>query len=342
MRLPLNVLLLPALVLAVLAPAYAQPAAPETPKVRFVVGGKSGVFYLPLTATERLGYFKAAGLDVEISDVQSGARALQSLIGGSADVGTGTFDHMIQVQAKGQEITAFVQYGLYPGLVLAVPTPKLAAYSSPKDLKGRKIGVTSPGSATHFMAAYLMVCNGLKADDASFIGTGVTSTAVAAVRRGELDAIVTSDPAISTMLADNLVKVVVDTRTGAGTQSVYGGPYPGGVVYARSTFIEQNPRTVQALSTAFVRALRWIASHPVEDLAKLMPAEFALGNPAIYAQALAMSRPTYSPDGRFVKGAAETAYAFLKVFDPAVASAKIDLSRTYTDRFVEQANASLR
>ena len=325
-----------------IVPVAAQTTPPERPNVRFVVGGKSGVFYLPLTVTERLGYFKEAGLNVEISDVQSGARALQSLIGGSADVGTGTFDHMIQVQAKGQDLTAVVQYGLYPGLVLAMLTAKAGTYTSPKDLKGMKIGVTSPGSATHFMAAYLLVRNGLKADDASFIGVGITTTAVAAVRRGEIDALVSSDPAITTMLADNLVKVVVDTRTGPGTQAVYGGPYPGGVVYARSTFIEQNPRTAQALVTAFVRALKWISSHSIEELARLMPPEYALGNPVTYAQALAMSKPTYSQDGRFVTGAAETAHQFLKVFDPGVAAATIDMSKTYTNRFVEQAHAAQR
>jgi NitT/TauT family transport system substrate-binding protein len=47
--------------------------------------------------TERLGYFREAGLDVEIADVQSGARALQSLLGGSAEIGVGTFDHTIQM-----------------------------------------------------------------------------------------------------------------------------------------------------------------------------------------------------------------------------------------------------
>src|SRR5438309_319714 len=82
---------------------------PAQAKLRLAVGGKSALFYLPLSVTERLGYFKQVGLDVEIADVQSGARALQSLIGGSADVSVGTFDHTIQMQAKGQLVVAVVQ-----------------------------------------------------------------------------------------------------------------------------------------------------------------------------------------------------------------------------------------
>jgi NitT/TauT family transport system substrate-binding protein len=307
--------------------------------VRLAVGGKSAVFYLPLSVTERLGYFKDAGLDVQISDVQSGARSLQAIVGGSAEIGIGTFDHAIQMQAKGQPVVALLQYGRYPGFVLAMMSGKADRYKSPKDLKGLKIGVTSPGSSTHFMAAYMLVRSGLKPDDASFVGTGATSTAVAAARRAEIDAIVSSDPMMTLMQNEKLVKVVADTRTTDGTLAVYGGPYPGGVIYATPVYIEKNPQAVQAVVNAFVRGLRWIAGHTAEDIAKLMPEEYALGNPPIYLRALAASKPMYSPDGGFVPGAVETAYAVLKVFDPSVARATIDLSKTYNDSFVKKANA---
>jgi NitT/TauT family transport system substrate-binding protein len=202
------------------------------------------------------------------------------------------------------------------------------------------IGVTSPGSSTHFMAAYMLVRSGLKADDASFVGTGVTSTAVAAARRADIDAIVSSDPMISLMQSEGLVKVVADTRTPEGTQAVYGGPYPGGVVYTTADFIAKNPRTVQAIVTAFVRALKWMSAHPAEDIATAVPQEYALGNRELYVRALAASQAMYSPDGRFVPGAVETAYEVLKLFDPSVAGATVDLSKTYTTTFVEKALAA--
>jgi NitT/TauT family transport system substrate-binding protein len=310
---------------------------PELTKLRLAVGGKSAVFYLPLSVTERLGYFKQAGLDVEIADVQSGARALQSLVGGSAEIGIGTFDHTIQMQAKGQPVVAIVQYGRYPGFVLGTIRSKAISFRGAQSLKGLKIGVTSPGSSTHFMAAYMLVRSGLKVDDASFIGTGVTSTAVAAARRGEIDAIVSSDPMISLMEDEGLVSVVADTRTPEGTQSVYGGPYPGGVVYATRAFIERNPRTVQAVVTAFVRALKWMAVSSAEEIANAMPEEYSLGNRAVYVRALAASKAMYSPDGRFVPGAAAAAHDVLRVFDPAVASARIDLGKIFVSSFVEKA-----
>src|SRR5881392_1112908 len=126
-----------ALVLAL--PVSAQAQKPEAAKVRLAVGGKSSLYYLPLTVTERLGYFKEAGLDVEISDFAGGAKSLQALIGGSADVVTGSFDHTIQMQAKGQPVVGVVQLGRYPGYVLGVLATKAQAYGGPKDLKGTKI-----------------------------------------------------------------------------------------------------------------------------------------------------------------------------------------------------------
>jgi len=330
-----------ALALATAGFASAQDNKLETPNIRIAVGGKSALFYLPLSVTEHLGYFKDAGLTVEIADVSSGARTLQAIIGGSADFGTGTFDHSIQMQAKGQPVISIVEMGRYPGFVLGIMTPKASIYHGQKDLKGMKIGVTSLGSSTQFMAAYMLVRNGLNPDtDATFISTGTTATAVAAARRAEIDAIVTSDPMASLMTNEKLITVVADTRTPEGTQAVYGAPYPGGVVYASSDFIEKNPKTTQAVVNAFVRGLKWIASHSPEEIAKLMPSEYALGNFTVYTQAIAASKAMYSPDGRFQPGAAEAAYAVLKQFNPPVAAAKVDLSQTYTNTFVDKASAA--
>lgn len=73
---------------------------PEKTKVTIAVGGKNLFYYLPLTIAERLGYFKEEGLDVEIVDFAGGAKALQAVVGGSADVVSGAFEHTIALQSK--------------------------------------------------------------------------------------------------------------------------------------------------------------------------------------------------------------------------------------------------
>ena len=317
-------------------PAAAQ-EKPELAKVRLAVGGQAALYYLPLVVTQRIGLFREAGVEVDISDFAGGSRALQALVGGSADVVTGAFDHTIQMQAKNQSVVALVELGQFPGFVLALLNAKAAAYRSPADLKGMKIGVTAPGSSTHFMALQLMAKSGLKPDDASFLGVGATTTAVAAVKRGEIDAIVNTDPAVALLQREGLIKIVADTRTRDGTREVYGGIYPAAVMYASPAFIDKNPHTVQALVNAFVRGLAFMRSHSPEEVAAVVPEEYALGDKPLYVQAIKSSLPMYSPDGRFAREGAETAYSVLKAFDPDVRNAKIDLAATYTDRFVEKA-----
>jgi NitT/TauT family transport system substrate-binding protein len=318
------------------AVACGTSAAAQT-KVRLAVGGQSALYYLPLTVVDRLGYFKDEGLDVEISDLAGGSKALQALIGGSADVVTGAFDHTIQMQAKGQPIQAVVQLGRFPGFVLALTGPKARSYRGPADLKGMKIGVTAPGSSTHFMILHMMAQAGLKADDAAFVGVGAGSTAVAAAKRGEIDALVSVDPVINLLDSEKAIRIVADTRTMEGTHAVYGGPYPAAVLYLSPAYAERNAKTVQALTNAFVRGLKWIASHPAEDIAKAMPAEYALGNMDLFVRSIRSSIPMYSPDGRLGRDSADTALKVLREFDAAVRDAKIDITKTYTDAFLDNA-----
>jgi NitT/TauT family transport system substrate-binding protein len=202
-----------------------------------------------------------------------------------------------------------------------------------------KIGVTAPGSSTHFMALHMMAAAGLKPDDASFIGVGAGSTAVAAAKRGEIDALINVDPVINLLQSENLIRIAADTRTMEGTRAVYGGPYPAAVLYLPPAYAQSNAKTVQSLVNAFVRGLKWIASHPAEDIAKAMPAEYALGNMDLFIRSIRSSIPMYSPDGRFVRGSAETALKVLREFDDGVRSAKIDVSKTYTDTFLNKVAA---
>jgi NitT/TauT family transport system substrate-binding protein len=135
-----------------------------------------------------------------------------------------------------------------------------------------------------------------------------------------------------------LVRIVADTRTLEGTNKVYGGPYPAAVLYIPSAFIEKNPNTVQALVTSFVRGLKWVKAHDAEEIAKMMPEEYMLGDKALFVQSIKANHDAYSPDGKFLKNGPETALKVLKAFDPNVQGATIDLSKTYTEKFVDAAN----
>ena len=223
-------LALRALALGLLMAAQAAHAQPiEKPDVTLAVGGKSGLYYLPLTITERLGYFKEQGLNMAINDFAGGAKSLQALLGGSVDVVTGAYEHTIRMQARGQDVKAVLELGRFPGFVLGVRKEKAASVKSFRDLKGFKIGVSAPGSATHFFVNALIGKEGLKPEDVSIISVGSSATAVAAIKRGEIDAISNVDPAMSKLEQDGDIVVLADTRTEEGNMKLFGGTNPAAV-----------------------------------------------------------------------------------------------------------------
>lgn len=323
--------------LALIAGGAARAADVEKPDLKLSVGGKALLYYLPLTVVERLGYFKDAGLNVEISDFAGGSQSLQAQIGGSVDITTGSYEHTIQMQAQGKPLVAVVDLGRYPGIALGIAKSRVAEYKSFKDLKGMKIGVTAPGSSTNFMVSYLMIKAGLKPEDASFIGVGGGASAVAAMRHGQLDAISNTDPVMSELETAGDVQIVADSRTAAGSNTVYGGASPAAVLYMKPEFIKANPKTTQALVDAFVRGLHWMQAHSPEEIAALMPPNYQGDNKALYVTAIKKSMAIYSPDGRFDPAATANTLKVLQVFDDKVKAATIDLSKTYDETFVDQA-----
>ena len=310
----------------------------EKPKVSIAVGGKNLFYYLPLTVADQLGYFKDEGLQVEISDFAGGAKALQALIGGSADVVSGAFEHTISMQAKNQMITAFVLQGRAPQIVMAVSNKTMPNYKSIADLKGKKIGVTAPGSSTSMMSNFVLAKGGLKPTDVSYIGVGASAGALSALRSGQIDAIANLDPLITMMQQKNEIRIISDTRTLKETEAVFGGPMPAATLYASADFIKKYPNTTQALTNAMVRALRWLQKAAPEDIVKAVPENYLLGDRALYIEAFTKVREAISPDGKFPDAGAATALRTLESFDPTLADKKIDLSKTYTNAFVTKAD----
>jgi NitT/TauT family transport system substrate-binding protein len=323
--------------LAGAAAAQAPGQAPEKKQITLGVGGKTALYYLPLTLCERLGYFKEQGLDVTINDFRGGAQSLQALIGGSLDVVTGAYEHTIRMQAKGQDVRALIELGRFPAIALGVRKDKAAAYKSAADLKGMKIGVTAPGSSTNFFAMYLMSKSGLKPTDASYIGVGIGMSAVASITKGEIDAISNLDPVMTKLALDGDVKIVADTRTEEGTRAIFGGANPAAVLYAKQDFIEKNPRTVQALVNAFYKTLKWLEKATPDEIAAVVPEEYHLGDKPLYVAAVTASKPAYSITGIIPPEGMKSTNDMLVAFDEELKDAKLDLAKTFDDRFVKKA-----
>ena len=323
---------------AIAVPAVGRAQALEKKKVTIAVGGKNLLYYLPLTIAEQLKYFEAEGLEVEIVDFAGGSRALQAVVGGSADVVSGAFEHTLNMQFKGQPMRAFVLQGRAPQIVLAVNTKTMPNFKSVADLKGKKIGVTAPGSSTNVMANFVLAKAGLKPADVSFVGVGASSGAVAAVRAGQIDALSNLDPVITILQRAGDVRIVSDTRDPAESEKVFGGPMPAACLYAPVAFVEKNPNTAQALANAIVRADKWIQRAGPSEVIKVVPESYLLGDRAIYIDAFLKAKGALSPDGMFPEAGSATAMRALASVDEKIAAAKLDLKANYTNEFARKAN----
>jgi len=325
--------------LLVLILGLALAAAPEKKNVTIAVGGKSLVVYLPLTVAEQLGYFADEGLNVRIEDFKGGSAALKALLGGSADLVVGYFDHIVRLQAQGRDLEGVVLIDKYPGLVLGVRSDLADKVKTPADLKGMKVGVTSPGSSTNYFVFYLLAKQGLKPTDVAIIGVGGGSSAIAAVERKQVDAISHVEPVISTLETRGQIKVLVDTRNKEGSEAVFGGSYPAATLYTHRSFVEKNPETTQRLVNAIVRALQWLQGKSAEEVVAVMPKAYYQNDPELYTTIVKNSLGMFSGNGLFPEEGPKTAYKVLSMFDEKLAAAKIDLSKTYTNAFVEKALA---
>jgi len=322
--------------LAVAAIALSSGVAFAQQKVTLAVGGASCLCYLPTMLAKQLGEYEKAGVNVDVVEFKGGSEALKAVIGGSADVVSGYFDHCVNLAAKGQHLQSFVVYDRFPGFALVVSPKHANEINSIKDIANKKVGVSAPGSSTDFFLKYMLSKNGVDPNSVGVVGVGLGSTAIAAMQQGTIDAAIMLDPAITILQGeDKNLKILSDTRSQKDTVAVFGGEYPGGALYTRADWIASHEKEVQGMTNAILATLKWIHSHTPEEIADKMPPEFVGKDKALYVAALKNTLPMYSETGRMDPKGAQAVHDVFAQSSPDVKNAKIDLSKTYTNKYVE-------
>jgi len=314
------------------------------PTIKLMVGGLEKVIYLPAMLTQQLGGFDRAGVHVELLNQPSGANAETALISGDVQGVVGFYDHTVDLQAKDQCITSVVQMANIPGEVIMVATNKVDQIRSSADFRGRKMGITSLGSSTDFLTKALAGKAGVAASDFTPVKVGAGQTFIASLANGGIDAGMTTDPTVAQLVQTGQAKVLYDMRTEQGTKEALGGFYPATSLYMSCSIVDRYPEIVQQLATAFVGTLRWIHEHSPEEIAAAMPPSFAGGNKALYVESVKDSIGMFNADGRMSAEGAQNVLTVLSSFSKNVSAHRsmIDLNRTYTTRFVDEAAAGAK
>src|ERR1700742_4597343 len=328
-----------AIALAMISAASVIPTSAQAQsKVTIAVGGGACLCYLPTVLAKQLGEYDKAGLAVELVDLKGGSDALKAVLGGSADVVSGYFDHCVNLAAKNQQLVSFVVYDRYPGLVLVVSPKHTGEITAIKDLAGKKVGVSAPGSSTDFFLKYLLKKNGVDPASVAVIGVGLGGTSVAAMEQGQIDAAVMLDPSVTVLQGSHPdLRILADTRTQKDTLDVFGGEYPGGALYSTTAWASAHDKEVQALTNAILNTLAWIHTHSPEDIMAKMPPEMVGKNKELYLAALKNTIPMFSETGKMDPKGADAVLAVFSESSPEVAKANIDVTKTYTNKFVDAA-----
>lgn len=305
------------------------------PAVTIMVGGLSKQIYLVNKLTEDLGYFTEQGLNVTLVDEPSGTDTETEVVAGHADLGSGSYDHTLDLQAQGKIITAVLNMLQAPGEFVMVSSAKAATIKSPADFKGTNIGVTSIGSGTHTLMRAMVVKAGLNVDDANYVKAGAGDTFIAAMQQGQIDVGITTQPTVLQLTKAGTAQLLIDLSKPQPTEAALGGPYPFISVWGKADWIAANKDTVQRVVNAYVKTLKWIQAHSAADVAAQLPPDYYAGDQAGYVQALSDSYSMFNPTGQMAPGAMESVLHINQLFKDNLGS--IDLSKTYTSEYVDKA-----
>ena len=309
--------------------------ADASEKITIMVGGIDKIIYLPAVLAQR--YFEQQGLDVEIVTESAGVDAEDEMIAGGVQGVVGFYDHTIDLQAKGIEVESLVQFSDVTGEAMLVSSKAAATIRSPADFKGQSLGVTSLGSSTDFLTEYLAAQAGLDHDDYRLQAVDAGTTFIDAMRGNRIAAGMTTEPTASRLISSGQAQVLVDMRSADGVRSALGALYPSSCLYMPNSWVNAHRREAAQLVKGFVMALRYLHTHSAEQIAALLPRSYyePVGK-ALYVKALDAYLPSFSGDGRMPADGPQTVLRVLSTIRPEIKKANIDLTKTYTDIFVDK------
>lgn len=292
------------------------------------------IAFLPLRVAETLGYYQAEGLAVELSEAAGGTKAIEALLGGSVDVAAGSMSDAVQLAAEGRNVRGFLVLYDRPSLALAVG-PAAGGIQTIRDLRGRTVGVSAPGSASHQFLNFLLVSNGLTPEDVSTVSVGMSASSIAALEHGKVDAAILIASAV-TQFEDRHPQgqLLADTRTPAGSRDIFGSEeFPGLSLLTEDRWLRDNSDTARRFVRAVKKGMRWVREHPAEQVRNMIPERARMPDPSLDVRAIHEVQQGISADGVMPPGSAELVERFLAVSNPKVRTTHIDLAHLYTNEF---------
>jgi NitT/TauT family transport system substrate-binding protein len=324
------------LAVALLVPSVASPAGEP---VTFAYSQIGLLAHLPWSVALGQKYFEEQGLEPKGFNFDTGGKSIAALIGGSADFAANALEHAIKAKVQGKDLVYVFSSTRLPGFGLVVASTQKGEIKSVADLKGKPVGVSGIGVASHVLLNYMLKTHGVDPKDVKVIAVGL-STMPPALEGGRIVAGVAGEPFFSRLIAKGTGFSMGNMSSLKETQAILGGEYAFSGAITRPDVIQKRPQVVQKVVTALVKASHFIATKTPEEIVAAIPQDL-VGDRAQYIETLKASREIFAPSGLVTQGGVDTVVKVLDAFD-VFKEKKVDVATTYDMKFVQQAMKDLK
>ena len=325
------------LIATLLAPGVAGSAGEP---VAFAYSQLGLLAHLPWQVALGQKYFEEQGLEPKSYNFESGAKSIAALIGGSADFAANALEHAIKAKVQGKDLVYVYSSTRLPGFGLAVASTQKGEIKSVADLKGKLVGVSGIGAASHVLLDFILRKNGVDPKDVKVIAVGL-STFPPALEGGKIVAGMAGEPFFSRMIGKGTAFSLGNLSNLKETQAILGGEYVFSGAITRPDVIAKRPQVVQKVVTALVKASHFIETKTPEEIAAAVPQDF-VGDRAQYVESLRASKEIYAPHGMIQPSGVETLVKSLESFGVFKDGQKPDVGSTYDMKYVRQAVKDLK
>jgi len=240
-----------ALACTTLALCTAHAAAQQPLKIGLIGTNESQI---PILVAIDQGYFKENGVTVETVQFKGGGVAVQAFAGGSIDLASFATDHVIRLNNRGIDARFLAAIDRNITHLLVVPSGK--GFKDLSSLKGKKVGVSAPGSYSDNVLRWSLIKIGINPDrDVTIVGVGSGNTSKAALKAGQIDALMisTAEAIHFDLTEPEAYQILVDWRK---------TPHTGQALVGRQKWVDQNPDLARGVVRAVLKAESAVQSDP--------------------------------------------------------------------------------
>jgi NitT/TauT family transport system substrate-binding protein len=261
--------------------------------------------YMPLYVGRAKGFFKEAGIDLEVIVTRGDGPDVQALMAKEVEFVATPPHHLFTLYLQNRKLLGVCGILGRCGTNVVIGKAAAAERRITEDstieekltaMKGLTFGASTPGSLTYNIGLYYILRAGLKPQvDAKVVGTGVGLAALAAMKNKIANASMfpspTADEAVHLGFADWLIN---NTRG----QDPDLKEFLHAVVYVRPEFLSENTDLCKRMIGAVVKSAAWIRSVSVEEVAQAIRPFFASLDEKVFLSALGNVREAVIPNGR--------------------------------------------